>query len=343
MSTELLPTTARRQAIRDLIAAGGPVTSLYLHAESPADEPPEHDRTVRWHALRLALADAGAAPADLDLLSERVALMNPGDRVLATFAAHGRIWLSAELDDCDQPDVALVGPWPRVVPLLRWEQQRLPSVVAVLHHGMADLASYDGDDRQLVTERMAGPDDEIERNAPGGWSQSRYRRRAEDSWARNATAFARRITDLADDVRAELIVLTGDTRESHLVLQQLPARLQSMVTSAARPQQGSDGVARVRTEDRRALVRAAATRRRQQQLADFDEAVGTRSAVEGAADVRRALDAGAVRQLVVVHGAADDALADALVVAALDGDAEVVVAEDTDVTLVGGVGALLRF
>jgi hypothetical protein len=292
--------------------------------------------------MRNQLTDAGVPEHDLAAVDEAVRRPVLGNRSVAAFASQGTLWSATQLPDFEDGDSAAWAAWPRLIPLLRWEQHRLPVVTAVLRHGSAELAAYDADGALVADEFLQGPDDEIESNAPGGWSQPRYQRRAVDSWAHNAAAFADRIARLAARVGAGLVVLAGDVRETHLVADRLPPAVAATATTCrARPL--GDGHSGVRPEDLHRLVADAAAARRAALLEEFEEAVGQHGAVEGPADVRRTLDVGAVLRLVVVAGVVADELADVMTAAALDADADVLVADPEEIDLVGGIGAVLRF
>ena len=74
----------------------------------------------------------------------------------------------------------------------------MPHVVAVADRAGGYLTGYDADGSAVQTASVTGPDDEIERNSPGGWAQGRYQHRAEDSWAHNAAALGQRLCSPAN-------------------------------------------------------------------------------------------------------------------------------------------------
>ncbi len=341
MRTLSTRSASRQEALRRLVRGTAPKVSVYLHA-APPEDPEAQQLALRWQALRQSLLERGADAADVTRIDEAVSGFPLGDRVLAAFASEGELVLSAELDRAAESDSAVVASWARIVPLLRWEQGQLPVMVAVVGHRQADLRVYEYG-RQVAGEELLGPDDEIERNAPGGWAQSRYRRRAEDSWAHNAVAYAKRLSTLAETFAARLVIVTGDPREVQLVLDRLPAEVRRLVTTEARPKPGFNGTVRVTPEDAQALVEQSTRAERARALTDFDDAGGRGLAVEGVDDVQAALDRGAVQRLLVVCGAADDPTANALACQALDSDAQVLVVEPDEIALMGGVGAVLRF
>jgi hypothetical protein len=78
-------------------------------------------------------------------------------------------------------------------------------VTAIVDRSGADIATFRGSHR-VRKRTLTGPDDEIERNARGGWAQARYQHRAEDSWSHNAAEVARQISASAAGVHAVQLV-----------------------------------------------------------------------------------------------------------------------------------------
>lgn len=336
-----------REALKSLCDQPGPTVSVYLRrGHEPGDQGSE--TRLRWRRLHDTLAEQHARAADVSAVEavagDAISDARFGDQVLAIFASGGHVVASFELDSCEEPDGAVVGRWPHLEPLLRWQQQHAPHVVAVVDRTGGYLTGYAADGSVVQAETVTGPDDEIERNNPGGWSQGRYQRRAEDSWAHNAAAVGRRLTTMSDNMAALAIIVAGDVRAVQMLIDSLPDRLQKSVVIAPDGSLGhADGHLRVDPAARAAIVGGAATEAHRGRLEGFDDAVGARRAVEGAADVRAALDQGAVKELFIVHGEAAPELEDALVAAAVAEDSDVLVLQPDEVTLVGGVGATLRF
>lgn len=112
-------------------------------------------------------------------------------------AAGGRVLVGAGLptEPTDELDRYRLGLLPWLVPLIEADQRRFPHVVVLIDRKGADLHGYRarGDDvDDEIDEQVEGDDPVIERNAPGGWSQARYQRRALDSWRENARTWSRR-------------------------------------------------------------------------------------------------------------------------------------------------------
>jgi Bacterial archaeo-eukaryotic release factor family 2 len=97
-----------------------------------------------------------------------------------------------------------------------------PAYVAVaIDRAAAEITSVHGAGGASHTVTVVGPDDEIERNAPGGWSQPRYQRRAEDSWRHNAGAVLDAALQAARQVDTRMVLVAGDVRAVQLLQEQL--------------------------------------------------------------------------------------------------------------------------
>ena len=148
---------------------------------------------------------------------------------------------------------------------------------------------------------MLGADDEIRRRAGGGWAglaQSRFRRRAEDSWKRNAFQVADRVAKLAANVGAQVIVVSGEVHVVH----HLRARLAGRVTAPVRHVPGSRAAERPPAAQREALrsvLREVAADQTQQLLDLVHRHDDGEAAVQGRHDTVAALAAGRVDILLV--------------------------------------------
>lgn len=195
-----------------------PCASVYLSLLPPqATTDTGEDLSLRWRALSARLREQGADDATISAVGHHLAALTPWPTQYAVFAAQGAIRLAVPLPGSAQPDLARFGAPPDVVGLLAWLQRHPPHVLAVIDRTGADITAVRRGTTAGQTTTVVGPDDEIERNAPGGWAQARYQRRAEDSWHHNAVAVAGAITQALDDVGGSLLLLAGDVRAVQLL------------------------------------------------------------------------------------------------------------------------------
>ncbi len=300
----------QRDEIRDLYAGPGPVASLYLRLDREGGSAAHAEHLLRWRAIRAEMAEQGADEPTLAALDECLATARPTGRVLVVFAAEGKLRHCVELEDCGAPDGGWFGPLPHGLPWLRWQQERLPYVVVHTDRTGAEIVAYAGDGQGVYRDVVVGPDDEIERNAPGGWAglaQGRYQHRAEDSWAHNAAAVSDRLTRVAHAIGARLVIAAGDVRAVQLLRDHLSAHLRAMlVTVSADGEHRPDGPPTVSPASLRQLVRDATERERAEALARLADLAGPQGRVaDGVVPVLAALRESAVDTLFVVDDPAD--------------------------------------
>ncbi|WP_433228891.1 Vms1/Ankzf1 family peptidyl-tRNA hydrolase [Actinomadura formosensis] len=292
-----------KKALHRLFTSAGPVASVYVELAAP----PEEDVWLRWQALTGRLAEQGADRATIESLTRRVSESVPGSGVLAAFAAHGEVLFALEMPGSDRPDLAVYDALPHVLPLLEWVQERPAYVLALVDRTGADVAAYPCGATEALVQVVDGTDDEIVRNAPGGWSQMRHQHRAEDSWEHNAVRVADALVRTVADLDARLLLLAGDVRALQYLTKHLPERVRREVSiryvSGGRSPDGAekDRAAQVAAETRR-----AADEQTRSLLHLLEERKGPSGrAVEGVQETLDALTQGRVYTLLVVDDPLD--------------------------------------
>jgi hypothetical protein len=291
------------EALRDLYYRPGPYASVYADLRGTG----ERDVLPRWRALAAELTRRGADARLVQAVRDRVLAAVPGPGVLAVHAAGGRVLLAVDMPGSAQPDLARYGALPHVLPLLEWLQNHPAYLTAVVDRTGADIVLRPGGAAAPVRQCVVGPDDEIERNAPGGWAQGRYQHRAEDSWEHNAVAVADALVPMIVRHRVPLLVVAGDVRAVQYLEKHLPARVTHHVAirhvSGSRSPDGSDPL---RAEQIADDVRLTVADQTASLLTRFDEErrPGGR-AVDGSAPTFEALAQGRVRILLLAHDPAD--------------------------------------
>ena len=333
----------------------GPFATVYLSTDRHLDNAQQRSEQ-RWRAVRGQLEEQGAPESCLDAIEEVVGPAHLVADELAVIADADGVIVLHHIDRQRDRDRFRWGPLPDVVPLLDWRQDDIPFVVVLADRGGADLHGHDPGARDV--EAAAGDGEPARKVKPGGWSQKRFQQRAEEDWAATADEVAEAATALADRIDARVIVLGGDVRATHLVLDRLPERLadRTHLISSGRAVDGSDDE---REREIRRLVATAAAEDSVAVLQKFKEERGQNDrAADGPDDTIDALSRAAVAVLLVAddpeaepetrtdeEAAAgvmvDGPLPDALVRAAWATGASVRVVPRATVT--DGVGAILRW
>ncbi|MFE7644196.1 baeRF2 domain-containing protein [Streptomyces phaeoluteigriseus] len=218
----------------------GPWASVYVDTSRDTDDPDAAIDRRRRHQTD-ALLHQGADPATVTALAGAVGTDRalPGRHGQALFAAHGHLVLVAELPEPPARDTARLDGLPDVAPLAVQHTPDIPYLAVALTRsgerpwatagaaGAADQDNVPGD--HVLALSVAGrwptgrvtPHERLSHQVPA------------EAWQRTAPRIARELGDLAEQHRAESIVLCrhpGDVRMSGVLVNRFPAHLRSRVT-----------------------------------------------------------------------------------------------------------------
>ena len=206
--------------------------SVYLDT-TPKENAP-NEVALRLRAAREALAAAGADHATLDAVLA-ANLDHVSARSHALFATGGAVRLHGiMLEAPSLGESSSYAPLPHVVPWLAQRPPRLPHVrVAADREGgqvLAVAGAWPETQAGLETAmagltEVTGESWPVHKAAGGGWSEPRFQRSAEETWAETAKKIAGAVTQAADRVKAAFVVIGGDIRERELLAGQLPKAL----------------------------------------------------------------------------------------------------------------------
>jgi hypothetical protein len=293
--------------VRDLVRPDGPVASVYLAGPSPGPGDSEEDLLLRLRAIIAELHTHGADPETVDVVDTYLSQTLNYPTELALLAASGRIRAAQQLPGGVPQDLARYGAPAAVGPVLAWLQGHPAHLVVVTDRTGADITTVPTGAVQARTRTVVGPDDEIERNSPGGWSQPRFQRRAEDSWLHNASAVADAITAELAAVHGRLVILAGDVRACQLLSDRLARTGVPPVIRHVSGGRSPDGSAAHRQAAVLAAVQEYAAEQVQAVRERFIAARGPHGiAVSGSRATMSALAAGRVGTLLIVDDTADD-------------------------------------
>lgn len=363
-------TAASLSVLRDLSLATEPSASVYvgLHPADPVADAGA-DLGLRWRRLATELAEQGADRATLAAIGDDLAEQPASPAYYAIVASSGSVVFRQTLPNATGADHAHFGAPADVLPLIAFVQDHPAYVKVVTDRTGADVTTVARGAASGPTTLVFGTDDEIERNAPGGWAQARYQRRAEDSWQHNAGEVARQVAQAVREVDAHLLLVSGDVRAVQLLRDHLPNAVRNTVSvrqlSGGRRPDGSAPLQDVAAAQAVSERAAAETIELMDRL-DNERRVGG-LAVEGATATLAALAQGRVDTLIIVDDPADERVAwfgpsnagalkrtepmdrigrlvDVAIRAAVLSDADVrVVSPELSRGLRQGIGALCRF
>lgn len=298
-----------RKAMRELVRPLEPILSIYLglRPDTPTVDPVE-DLSLRWRAFAGELIEQGATPSTVEAVGRHLAALPAAPTEVCLFAADDRVLFEQQMPGGVAVDQARYAAPARLVPLLTWLQQHPAHVTIVTDRTGADVTAVGTGEVNGTTETVVGPDDEIERNAPGGWAQPRYQRRAEDSWRHNAAAVAEATLRALKQTGAGLLLLAGDVRAVQLLEERLPDHRNQGVclrhVPGGRQPDGSASARRVAVGEQ---VAAYAVELSAKLLDQFEAERGPRGrAVEGIAATLAALAEGRAETLLLVENPGDN-------------------------------------
>lgn len=287
--------------IHDLYGLRPPVLTAYLN--SPFPGPGVDDTALRRQALLDELRVPGTAPDALEAMDKVLSTLEPGEPPAAAFAgADGKVRMFS-LPGAQVEDQAHVASVPHVLPLLAWRQRHPAYAVVMLDRTGAELTVHPAGAGEPVHSTVTGPDDEIERNAPGGWSQPRYQNRAEDSWQHNAGRVVEAVTEALNAAQAELLIVGGDVRAEQYFRDQLPTQIRTTVTIKTIPGSRSrDGSEQHRAELVEALVQEHVNEQSRHTLSRIHDASGPGGlGIQGPAPTLHALSRAQVQCLLLTE------------------------------------------
>lgn len=290
--------------LRDLVTRPGPFASVYIQLE-PHQADADHRFEVRWQQARDDLAGAGAPDTVIDSLGAALAGHNTREGgSLALIGDETGKTLVETLGPTVHRNTATWANLPVLQPVLVARQREVPHVVVLVDRAGADIIGVAGE-RELARTEVRGDSSPIEKNAPGGWSQPRYQRRAETSWEENAAQVADEVAEAVSHVGARFVAVGGDINMTALLRDALPPEVAEMVRdmTGTRHPDGSTDAAAI---DLTRLVDTAAAEVTVDVMRQTREQIARHAnAVQGADAVIPALAAGQVA-LLSVHEDPDD-------------------------------------
>jgi len=293
--------------LRDLVYGIEPMAAVYLAGFPPQPADTEEDLLLRRRVIAGQLHAHGADQQTVDAVDAHLSRLPEYPPELAVIAASGQIRAAHQLPGGVPIDRACYGAPATIGPLLAWLRHQPAHLVVVTDRTGADITVVATGTLEARTRTVVGPDDEIERNSPGGWSQARFQRRAEDSWLHNAGAVAEAITEELAKIHGKLVLVAGDVRASQLLGDRLGRAGVPPIIRHVPGGRSPDSSAAHRDAAVLAAVREYAEEQDQAVKDRFFAACGPHgTAVKGSRATLAALTAGRVATLLVVDDPADE-------------------------------------
>ncbi len=352
----------------------GPYASVYLNTTRNM-EYAHKAIALRWRALREQMAEQGADDKTLDAIEDLVGSDRDlgGPQGQAIFAAGSEVVYLEELPAPPRREIGRWAPLPHTMPLVVQRGERIPHLLVTVDRIGADIRAWTAE--EVREERQFDGDVfPIRKVQPGGWSQPRYQRRAENTWEHNAAGVAEEVERTAARAGAMVIVVAGDVRARTLLREHLQKpwrdRVVELDTHGRAPGIDTESL----TEEQHQVVMRKVAEERAQLLDEFRRERGHRNrAVEGLGATVAALTLAQVDVLLLndhpesnlelwigpeptqlalfeedlrnngVEAPMRDRADAALIRALVGTNARIVVVPQNELELTDGVGAVLRF
>ena len=377
--------------LRELYQRPGPWASVYLDAtHNTADG----DQAVglRWRGLREQLAAQGA---DEETLAAMDLAVNSGQAIdtvpsvgppagsgrvgLAVFATHGRVALAQPLP---RPPVRESATWsrrPQTGPLVAGAAEQVRWVRAVVDRTGGTLTAADAGHLRIDRDVPTAEEYPKHKSGQGGWSQLNFERSTVTVWDRNVHNVVDAVTEAADRMGADVVIVAGDVRARQMLIDRLPKRMAGRVVESDVGNRAPGGDPSTLDNVTAEAVARVARDRRMELLDRYRMDLSRGRAREGVAPVSEAAwhasmdvlllsddsqfassepplqvwidpddpraiapDAGVLRDVGVSGPERENAIA-ALIAAAAAEDAEVVTVDPSEQRLTDGIGAITRY
>jgi len=208
--------------LRPLFDEIGDYVSVYLDT----DRSHENALTaieLRWDAARQRLAGAGAGQDSLDAAAA-VTGAPGGARGYAVFARAGAVAFTGVLDAPPRREIARLAPLPHLMPLLAQRRPPIPHLRVSATRVGGEIVAIGGTGWSW-RDWVAGQQWPVHKTSVGGWSEPRFQRSVEETWAENAKTLATEVDAVADRIGARHVIVSGDVRARSLLLEHLSTPL----------------------------------------------------------------------------------------------------------------------
>lgn len=304
---------------RPVYEAQGPFATVYLEARDPSEDAADQVR-LRWDALKRELSDAGAheqAVAALEdaLLIENITEVQAEGRVLV--ANQDGLLLEEHWDAAlGSGDYAVLGEPAELGSYIRERLRSVRALVAVADQEGAVLRRFVLTSSEVLhegaEESVSGSAVEsVHKPREGALSHKQIQRTADEAAKQNIRDVVERLSSVANRWQPDVVVIAGEVQGRKRLQEELPDDLKAIaeeVESGGGIPSGSadSGAEDSLVEDLGAVAREIAIVRAQQQTDRFHELQAAGRAVEGAEEIRKAVQLGAVETLLLRYGTRGD-------------------------------------
>lgn len=335
------------ETLRTVYDNQGPFATLYLEGRSPAADAQQQVR-LRWDSLREDLAQAGAGEEILSQLDSTVLVdgitevQTDGRIVVANQAG---VLLNEHWDAAlGAGDAVHYSEVPELGAYIR-ESCRLVDLVLIIADQdgatIRELRVSPQHEAMQQDESLISGDSEEEIHTPreGALSHNQIRRRADEIIKDNARAVADAVDEIVGVRAPDLVVVAGEVQGRTAVKAELSARVTELVEETSQGGTDDDAAEQALYDALKSFASDHVQAKQSEQAENLSYSRAHNLAVEGHADVARAVERGAAGTLMLNYDAAADGEGAILAEAVLSSaDFNLVEEEVAD-----GIAAILRY
>lgn len=311
----------RLSTFRPIYEAEGPFATVYLEAREASEDAGDQVR-LRWDALRKELADAGAHEQALQALEDAVLIENITEvqvegRVLV--ANRDGLLLEEHWDAApsgaghSSGDRAVLGDPAELGSYIRERIRSVRALVAVADQEGAVVRRlvltssevlHEGEEESISGSAV----ESVHKPREGALSHKQIQRTADEAAKQNIRDVVERLSTIANRWQPDVLVLAGEVQGRTRLQEELPEDLrgiaQEVESGGGIPSGGADeGAERALAEDISALAREIVIARARRSTERFQELKAAGRTVEGAEEIRKAVQLGAVETLLLRYDA----------------------------------------
>lgn len=333
--------------LRKVYEQGGPYATVYLEGRAPSADADTQIR-LRWSELRERLTSAGAGEPLLEsidaitLVDEPTEVHTDGRTIVANPQG---ILLDEHWDAAlGEGDAAHYGDVPELGAYLRQECRQFDVVLVIAGQDGATVRelSVTPDRERRETDGVhvtSDNDEDINKPRRGAYSHNQIRRRVDEIIKANARSVSDFVDRLVTENAPDVVVLAGEVQGRTAVKSELSVRSEELLHEISEGGDDDEGAEEATDVAVRTLVTKLAEEREAENSERLSESKAHDRAVEGRAEVEKAVARGAVATLLIDD--ADAAEGEAGIIAdAIQSSAEIGLSHDP---MADGIAAILRY
>lgn len=294
--------------LRHIYEADEPLATVYMQA-LPVSADAEHEVRLRWDALRRQLADAGAHQQTLGALDETImdteafGAVQAEGRVLV--AGSSGLLLDEDFDATgEEGDQAVLAPIAQLGDYLRQRLRSVRALVVLVDQAQATIrreifTSTEVLDTGSETQVEGSAYESVHKPREGALHHRKMQQRSEDAAAMNIRDVSERLRKISERWKPDVIAVAGEVQGRKLLLEELRTPLAEIAYEVESGGSDDAGAEEALADELANLARRITIERVSEQTEQFGAAQGNNLAVEGAENVRRAVELGAVDTLLL--------------------------------------------